>query len=60
MEFKERSYSVVEDNRIYNVTVIKQGNSMQNITVNILASSGTARCEWLVAPQDTLLMYIYI
>lgn len=45
VEFKESIYSVIEDERIYNVTVTKQGVSMQEIVVNIFPSPETAKCE---------------
>ena len=45
VEFKENAYSVIEDDSVYNVTVIKQGNSLQNIVVNIFPTPETARRE---------------
>ena len=45
VEFKESIYSVIEDVSIYNVTIVKKGNSNQNITVRIIPSPETARCE---------------
>lgn len=45
LEFKDSTYSVVEDVSAFNVTVVKQGNSMQDILVNIFPSPETARCE---------------
>ena len=46
MEFKEDTYSVIEDDRIYAVTLVKRGNITRNITVRILPISGTASGEW--------------
>ena len=45
MEFKESVYSVVEDDGIYNVTVVKQGRSLQDIVVNIIPAPETAKRE---------------
>lgn len=45
MEFKETAYSVIEDDRLFNVTLIKQGNSRQDIVVSIIAVAGDARCK---------------
>lgn len=45
VEFKESIYSVIEDVSVYNVTVVKRGNSMQNIVVQIIPSPETAKCK---------------
>lgn len=45
VEFKESSYAVIEDVSIYNVTVVKQGISMQDIDVYIIPTPETARRE---------------
>ena len=45
VEFRENVYSVVEDIGIYNVTVVKQGNSLQDIVVNIIPAPETAKRE---------------
>lgn len=45
IEFKEKTYSVIEDVSVYNVTVVKKGNSMKDIEVNIFPSPETAKCE---------------
>lgn len=44
VEFKESIYSVIEDVSIYNVTVVKKGYSMQNITVTIIPFPEMAKC----------------
>ena len=45
VEFKESSYSVVEDDSIFNVTLVKQGNLMQDILVFIIPIPGIAKCK---------------
>ena len=45
VEFKESSYSVVEDDSIFNVTLIKQGNLMRDILVFIIPIPGIAKCK---------------
>ena len=45
VEFKESSYSVVEDDSMFNVTLVKQGNPMQDILVFIIPVPGTAKCK---------------
>ena len=48
MEFKEISYSVIEDEQVFNVTVVKQGDPGQDILVSIIPivnTAGTARCK---------------
>ena len=47
MDFKESSYSVVEDDSIFNVTLVKQGNPMQDILVFIIPIPGTVKCKYL-------------
>ena len=43
--FKETVYSVIENDSVYNVTVIKEGNSLQDIVVNIFPTPESARRE---------------
>jgi len=38
IEFKDLAYSVIEDTAFYNVTVVKQGEPGQDITVQISPS----------------------
>ena len=45
VEFKESSYSVVEDDSIFNVTLVKQGNLMQDILVFIIPIPGITKCK---------------
>ena len=45
MEFKEDKYSVIEDDGVYAVTLVKQGNATQSFTVRIIPFSGTANGE---------------
>lgn len=51
MEFRETAYSVIEDEMVYNVTVIKQGDPGQEFVVSILprfeTGIGIARRELL-------------
>ena len=35
IEFREMIYSVVEDNRIYNVTIVRQGEPGEDIVVAV-------------------------
>ena len=35
IEFSSATYSVVEDDRLYSVTVVRQGEPGENITVSI-------------------------
>ena len=46
VEFKEDMYSVMEDDSVYNVTLVMRGNLTQTITVRIIPVSATARGEW--------------
>jgi len=46
VEFKDDSYSVIEDDGLYAVTLVKQGNITQTFTVRIIPFSGTATGEW--------------
>lgn len=41
LEFKETSYSVLESDRVFNVTLVKQGNLNNPIRVSITASDIT-------------------
>ena len=50
IEFKDLTYSVVEDDRIYNVTIVKQGEPGEAIEVSILpnpdaTSPDSAECK---------------
>ena len=47
MEFKESSYSVIEDEQVFNVTLVKQGDPGQDIPVSIvpIVTAGTATCK---------------
>ena len=45
MEFKETAYSVIEGDRVFNVTLVKQGDPGQNIAVAIIPVNGLARCK---------------
>ena len=50
IEFKDLTYSVVEDVRIYNVTIVKQGEPGEDIPVLILpntdpTSADSAECK---------------
>ena len=49
MEFSQSAYSVIEDERVFNITVVRQGEPGQDIVVSILPdtdpNAGTARCE---------------
>ena len=46
VEFKESTYSVIENQMVFNVTLMRQGEPGQDIVVFILpnTSAGTARC----------------
>ena len=35
IEFRDLTYSVVEDDRIYNVTIVKQGEPGEDIAISI-------------------------
>ena len=41
IELKDTTYSVVEDDRIFNITVVKQGDPGRAIVVRIVASDNT-------------------
>ena len=47
MEFSQSAYSVIEDQWVFNVTLVRQGEPEQDILVSILpvTTAGTARCE---------------
>ena len=45
VEFKESSYSVVEDDSIFNVTLEKQGSLMLDILVFIIPMPGITKCK---------------
>lgn len=47
VEFKDTVYSVIEDETVFEVTLVKQGDPGQSITVSILPNEtvGTARCK---------------
>ena len=45
MEFKDASYSVIEDEAVFNVTLVKQGDPGQSITVGIIPLPGEARSQ---------------
>ena len=47
VEFKDSAYSVIEDQRVFNVTLVRQGEPGQDIVVSILPNTraGTARCK---------------
>ena len=45
MEFTEVAYSVIEDEAVFNVTVVKQGDPGQNILVGIIPLPGSARSQ---------------
>lgn len=47
MEFRETTYSVIEDVSVFNVTLVKQGDPGQNFAVNVFPISGSARCKQL-------------
>ena len=36
IEFRDLTYSVVEDNRIYNVTILRQGESGEDIVILVI------------------------
>ena len=35
IEFRNLTYSVVEDDRIYNITIVRQGEPRENIVISI-------------------------
>jgi len=41
VEFKETNYSVLESDRVFNVTLVKQGNPEQDIVVYICTKDNT-------------------
>ena len=47
MEFKDSTYSVIEDQKIFNVTLLRQDEPGQDIVVSIIPNTdgGTARCK---------------
>ena len=45
MEFRETSYSVIENVGVFNVTLVKQGDPGQRVVVNVFPISGSARCK---------------
>ena len=53
IEFKDLTYSVVEDDQIYNVTIVKQGEPGVPIEVSILSnpdptSPDSAECKGMI------------
>ena len=46
MEFREVAYAVVEDVSVFNVTLVKQGDFREDITVAIIPEPGSARCKY--------------
>ena len=47
VEFKDSAYSVIEDQKDFNVTLVRQGEPGQDIVVSIIpnVSGGTALCK---------------
>lgn len=45
IEFKDLVYSLVEGDRVYDVTIVKQGEPEENIVVLILPEADTAVCK---------------
>ena len=61
IEFRDLTYSVVEDDRIYNVTIVKQGEPGEDIVVTLLpttdpTSSNSAECKRIA--MNIALLYL--
>ena len=50
IEFKDLTYSVVEDDQIYNVTIVKQGEPRPGaaIEVSIIPIPDSAECKRMI------------
>lgn len=47
IEFKDLAYSLIEGDRVYQVTIVKQGEPGENIVVLIIPEVETAECKRL-------------
>ena len=64
IEFKDLTYSVVEDVRIYNVTIVKQGEPGEDIVLLIVpntdpTSSDSAECKRMSLIDSRMLLFIH-
>lgn len=66
IEFGEVAYSVVEGDRFYNITVVKQGEPGEDIAVSIFPSEDTTAVDTVeckritVYSRATAVTYIFV